>query len=277
MPNRINYWSCSKFADYVRGTKSISYGTSEEWNDWEKTAKEKFPLRFWLADHLDDLQNAIFLPSDILNNIRYYIVNRWIEKSHALTAHKNHLKPGQYHEMDERYINCLFDSLIDFVEIEKAWMYYIGNPTKYKVPLWQKYKLLRFGKWSNKQAGIDYLKWEMTLVYDENWGMEPKDKSFGKLTEQAKSAKEVYELYTWWTEIYPNRLDPSDASGWSDYCEAKREAGYSLFSNEANKDKKLKDQCTKSLKLMRKIEKEYDEEDTRMLTRLIKIRKCLWT
>jgi len=32
-------------------------------------------------------------------------------------------------------------------------------------------------------------------------------------TSQALVAREIKELYTWWTEVYPKRPDPHDAGG----------------------------------------------------------------
>lgn len=46
---KYEYWSCSKFADCLRGTPKIHSGTAEEWNGWEKTAKVK-KERYWLAE-----------------------------------------------------------------------------------------------------------------------------------------------------------------------------------------------------------------------------------
>jgi hypothetical protein len=30
-----NYWSCSKFADWLRGMPKLEAGTIEEWNAWK--------------------------------------------------------------------------------------------------------------------------------------------------------------------------------------------------------------------------------------------------
>jgi hypothetical protein len=38
---KYEYWSCSKFADWLRGTSKIHSGTAEEWNVWRKAAKAK--------------------------------------------------------------------------------------------------------------------------------------------------------------------------------------------------------------------------------------------
>jgi hypothetical protein len=47
------------------------------------------------------------------------------------------------------------------------------------------------------------------------------------------------------------------------------------FSND--KTPELKKQSDKALKLLQKIEKDYEKEDTAMLIRLVKVRDSLWT
>ena len=114
----------------------------------------------------------------------------------------------------------------------------------------------------------------MTLT-NEEWLDEDK-KGEAKPTGQAISAKEIKELYTWWTVTYPNRPDPYDASGWTEYCEKARELNDGrLFGGK--KTPELEKLSDKSHKLLRKIEAAYEKEDEAMLIRLIKIRNSLWT
>jgi hypothetical protein len=116
----------------------------------------------------------------------------------------------------------------------------------------------------------------MTLTNAE-WLDEDK-KGEAKPTGQAISAKEIKELYLWWTTTYPNRPDPYDASGWTEYCEASRVAnGGKLSWSGSGKSPELKKQSDKSLKLLQKIEAAYEKEDEEMLIRLIRIRQSLWT
>jgi hypothetical protein len=97
-------------------------------------------------------------------------------------------------------------------------------------------------------------------------------------TYQAKAAKEIIELYTWWTVIYRNRPDVHDVSGWSAYCEASRAAnGGKLSWGSKDKDPALKKMGDKALKLSQKIEAQYEKEEEEMMIRLIKIRGSLWT
>ena len=63
---RNHYWTCSKFADWIRGTPKLGAGTSDEWDDWRETAKVK-SVRYWLAEEgLSGLQNFVmFIPDKI--------------------------------------------------------------------------------------------------------------------------------------------------------------------------------------------------------------------
>ena len=119
MPN--HYWTCSKFADWVRGTPKGEAKTSEGWDNWHKLAGQS-KIRYWLAEEgLDYLQKVVFYVPDTLYSIKYYINNRWVTKTHALTAHPRDIKPGRWCDVGNRFLPCLFNELVDFVEVELAW------------------------------------------------------------------------------------------------------------------------------------------------------------
>ena len=282
MAQRKNYWSCSKFADWLRGTPKLNAGTGDEWDDWRELSKSKHPIRYWIAEEvLDEIQNFIHWPTDKLYNVKYYVNNRWFTKTHQLTAHPKNIQPGQWCDVGNRFLPCLFNELVNFVEVELAWWHLVweqkSERQKYNAPWW------RFGWWNlrvwrSPEAGIDNLKWQMSLVMDESWGLNPGDPDYGKPTYQAQRAKEILELYKWWTEVYPNRPDPYEASGWSAYCDKKRELNPDKsFFSERNVTPELKKAGEKALKLVNKIEKQYEKEDEEMMIRLIKVRNSLWT
>jgi hypothetical protein len=171
----------------------------------------------------------------------------------------------------------LFNELVDFVEIEQAWSHIAWgskeDKAKYKAPFWAT-GWFRWRTWRCPQAGLDHLDWAMTLT-NTDW-CEPDHPEYGKPTGQAIRAKEIKELYIWWTTVYPARPDPHDASGWVDYCEAKRNLNDGrLFGSKETAE--LKKQGNKALKLSQKIEAQYEKEDTEMMIRLIKARDSLWT
>jgi hypothetical protein len=279
MAQHTNYWSCSSFADWIRGTNKLKMGTSEEWDEWHTQATKAHPVRYWIADTaLDSLQDFVTWPIRKLYDIKYYINNRWVTRTHSLTAHATDIKPGQWQDVGNRFLPCLFNELVDFVEIETAWSHIAWSDekdtAKYNAPFYAT-GWFRWRTWRCPQAGLDHLDWAMSLTNNE-W-CEPDHPEYGKPTLQAVRAKEIKELYLWWTETYRNRPDPYDASGWTEYCEAARLANGGKLSFGADKSPELKKQSDKAHKLLQKIEAAYEKEDEAMMIRLIKARDSLWT
>ena len=279
MAQHSNYWSCSKFADWIRGTNKLGAGTAEEWDEWTTQAQMKHNFRYWLAEEgLSHIQDFVTWPERKLNDIRYYINNRWVSRSHSLTAHARDIKPGDWCDVGNRFLPCLFNELVDFVEIEQAWhhcMWSDDAKTKFETPWWRK-GWLRWRTWRSPEAGMEYLKWASTLT-NEEW-LDEGEKHKAEPTYQATAAKEIIELYTWWTVTYRNRPDPYEASGWSAHCDAMRvKYPGSMFSSLNSKDPEDRKASDKAHKLLTKIEKAYEKEDEAMMIRLIKIRDALWT
>ena len=280
MAQHTNYWSCTAFADWIRGTKKLGSATSEEWDAWNATAKIKHNFRYWLAeDALDHIQDFVTWPVRKLYDIKYYVNNRWVSRTHALTAHARDIKPGQWQDVGDRFLPCLFNELVNFVEIEQAWSHIAWGKkedrAKYNAPFWAR-GWFRWRTWRSPQAGLDHLDWAMSLTVNEEWGVDKHDVDYGKPTHQALRAREIKELYTWWTTVYPNRPDPYDASGWSEYCEKSRVFNDGrLFGSK--KTPELEELSTRSHKLLQKIEAAYEKEDEEMMIRLIRARSALWT
>lgn len=267
-----NYWSSSKFADWIRGKPSIEHGTSEEWDAWRKQAKRK-RFRYWLAEHgLDYLQSIICSPIALINAITRYIRHRFVAKTHALTSN---FKRGTWYEWDERLLYCVFDELINFVETEFAYQNYISSDEdrkKYHIQWYRKF--LKLGVWRCPESGLDYLNWASALKYEED-ELSKNDPKLGKPTPQASAAQEVLLLYRWWTIERPKRPDAADISGYNTHCIERKNTDNEILNskkseNDLNEARALLDACNK-------IENEYDNEDTEMLIRLIKIRHYLWT
>jgi hypothetical protein len=134
---------------------------------------------------------------------------------------------------------------------------------------------LRWRTWRCPEAGLEYLKWASTLTNKEF--LDEGEKHLAEPTYQANAAKEIIELYTWWTVTYRNRPDAYEASGWTAACEAQRAANGGKLNWGVEKDPVLKKASNKAHKLLQKIEKAYEDEDEAMMIRLIKIRQSLWT
>ena len=279
MAQHSNYWSCTPFADWVRGTRKLKSGTSEEWYDWNNKAKGYNPVRYWLAEEgLDKLQDFVTYPIRKLYDVKYYINNRFVSRTHALTAHSRDIKPGSWTDVGNRFLPCLFNELVDFVEVETAGNHIAWGGeevrAKYDVPFYAS-GWWRWRTWRCRQAGLDHLDWAMSLT-NRDW-VDKSDPDYGKPTSQALAAKEIKELYTWWTVTYRNRPDPYVVSGWSAYCDNLRKQHGDNWIGMGSTDvvtAKLRDEA---MALLDSIEKEYETEDEEMMIRLIKIRDSLWT
>ena len=275
---RSHYWTIGKFADWIRGTPKLKFGTSDQWDEWDRKASGQSPVRYWLAEEgLDYLQKVVYYVPDTLHSIKYYINNRWVTKTHALTAHPRDIKPGSWRDVGDRFLPCLFNELVDYVEVELAWWNIAWNDEarkKFEAP-WYARGWFRWRTWRSAECGLANLEWQRNL----RWKEEEVGKDFkglGELTPQAIKAQEILDLYKWWTEVYPTRVDAHEVSGWSAYCDAKRDLNDGrLFGSKETPE--LKKQGSKALKLSSKIEAQYEKEDTDMLIRLIKVRHGLWT
>lgn len=273
-----NYWSCSPFANWLRGTAKPSSATGRGWREWKTAAQARHPIRYWIVEEgLDAVQNFVNWPADRWNDVRYYINNRWITRSHALTAHPRDIRPGNWCDVGNRFLPCLFNELVDFVEVEQAWHHVAWDEAaraKFAVP-WHR-RWFRFRTWRSAEAGLAYLDWAGSLKLDTHMGVDPGSAEYGEPTHQALAAREIKELYMWWREIYPNRPDVHDASGWSEYCEMRRNKGYEILDLE-DKTEAEAEQCKTALDRSHEIEAAYEAEDEAMMIRLIRIRDSLWT
>jgi len=219
------------------------------------------------------VQDFVTWPKRKVGDMRNYITNRYVSKTHALTSK---LKKGQYYEYEHRLLHCVFQSLVDYVEIEEAWMQ-VGwgeDDSKYKSTRrfwWQ--------EWRCPEAGVDRLKWTASLVCDEDMGVDKDSPNYGKPTRQAIHAQEILDIYTWWKITRPARPDPYEASGWSAWNDAqdvkRGDKPRRLFRSDRTAAERK--ESSRLFKLVGKIEAEYDKEDTDMMIRLVKIRNGMWT
>lgn len=268
-----NHWSCTPFADYIRGIKKPESASTYDWDRWNMEAKNKHPIRYYIAETLlDKIQDFFNYPKNKFNELFIYFNNRYISKTHALTSN---LKRGQWHDFDTRLLHCSFDALVDFVEIEQAWHNILSDAElrkKYNVGgFWRR----RFTR--SPESGIDYLKWASELKYDENMGLQPGDKEYNQPTTQAIAAMETLTLYQWWKHVRPNRPDPYAESGWKDYCDTRRANGIKVFFSNEKDTPEMAKQKTAALEKLDKLERAYELEDTIMLKRLVDLRRSLWT
>lgn len=257
---RGNYWSCSKFANWIlinyTGTPKPNAATMEDWGEWHRNAKQANKFAYWVADELlDDIQDVVNFPLDLFDAVRCRFLNQFVDKIHYL---KTGLKPGEYSDVDHRILYALFNTLVDFIEIEKAYHSVIfcgDDELKEEFPQWYKKRWTRWGRFRSAKAGLKHLEWEIALTNDED----------GTPTHQAVAAKEQLDLYNWWKNVRPARKEPYD-----DYLPAEDDTGDFMYRKRTEEDRARGEAAMK-------LEQQYSDEDDEMLVRLIKIRKSLWT
>jgi hypothetical protein len=276
------YYSESKLFVWLRKKFGINKPEALGWGEWEtynNNLKAKKPFAFWLTDTLPDLleKPAEFL-IDPLYECKYYLRNRFVSKTHLL---RTGLKAGQFHEFENKVLYGLFAELVDFVEIEKAHMQVIWSKEhrdKYSRPKWHKYWLLRWSEWRCPEAGLDHLKWEAELKFDENNGTEKGDPQFNNLTPQAESAIWLMSAYNWWKNDRPLRVDPYDASGITEFHDKMKEKygkGMWMFNDDMSSEDKAEEHVI--YERVSALEKQYADEDTKWLKEVIDHRNELWT
>lgn len=260
-----NYWANSDFAQRIRrtfgGFEQISCGTLEEWDAYREAHQHKFT--YWLTDTAFDwLQDVVYLPYDIWDNVRYRTKNRFFYKLHVLPTR---LTPGNYYEAGTRLMHGMFELLVDFVELEKA-KRQAWSREGFKKSLW--FRIFDFTTPRSRKLGEEYLKWEISLSEPnvDEWGNDMSSPI------QAQVAKEISEIYTWWKDVRPNRPDPHDVSGWSEICEERGTRG--MFSHNQTEEQQQK--TSEALARLDTIEKQYADEDEQMMIRLVRIRQSLW-
>jgi len=281
MAQRSQYWSCTPFADWIRGTPKGAAKTDRGWREWRKQSKVLHPVRFWIAEEaLDAVQNFLWWPVDRIYDVKYYVNNRFVTRTHCLTADPRDIKPGQWRDLGYRFLPCLFNELVDFVELELAWHTVAWDHETQKKfnPPFYAWGWFRWRTWRSAEAGLDYLRWASELRHNDEWD-DPDSEHYNKPTRQAVCAQEIMDLYHWWKHVRPMRIDPHAASGWSSYCSRLRESDDGLFGNLGNDDEtpEQREKVRRMLEESNRLEEQYEQEDEDMMIRLIRVRRSLWT
>lgn len=201
-------------------------------------------LKNHLKNFYESIEDRIFDMKCVCENIVHWVQYRTTNKFHIIDTK---LKPG-YHELDTKILHANFEMLVDFVEIEKAWLNTWSDRSKYNNLSWFTRK---FKKFRSPEDGIEYLNWEIAVTNES----------------QAKSAKEILELYFWWKKIRPERKDPYEIAQFNKYFPDPL-----MFFNH-----QITDEQKACMELISKIDQDEYNEDTDMLVRLMRIRNSLWT
>mgnify|MGYP006426119353 CR=1 FL=1 len=258
--------------------------TSEGWNEWEaKSKKQKF--RWFLASTVPDWYRSVF--SYPVSRFNDKIRARFVTKTWRIDV--STLSKTEYHISSTIIEHGLFHILTDFILDEKAWLQYISTVDEPETWYWTLFgRYIRKWRWNKftiadkREMAMLHLEWEIGLADPSspnyhNRNSEGDYDIYGPKykSTQSFSAAEQKALFIWWNDIRPARVDPYDIEGvggysWTRYC---NEYG-STWGNKTPEETIISDSA---LEAANKAEAEYENEDTAMLLRLIKIRGSLWT
>lgn len=126
---------------------------------------------------------------NLISNIEAYVTNRFVDKTHIL---KTNLEPGTFYERDTRILHGLFNQLVDYVEIDLAWLYIIFIEETTALPSSSvKSSLLNFKIFERSpEMGV------ARLCEEISWKDDPTYTEYSK--KNSEDAEEILELYTWW-------------------------------------------------------------------------------
>lgn len=165
--------------------------------------------------------------------------------------------PKTYWDKDEILLHAVMQLVVDFVEIECSFM---ELDAPYTFREWFNMKLPWFLRsceaYRSRERGLRHLE-------SISAALDPAMKTDAYAT--------IREVYLWWKDVRPNRLDADSSSGWYE-CAVE---AHLLQERPSSKsvDRKLK----RALKLALKLEEQYEREDTKMLKKVIDVRGYMWT
>ena len=263
------YWSCSAFADWIRGTKKPSALAWDDWDRWHSEASNAHPVRYWIAEKMLDRVNAVITgPVKLLKNVRTYFRNRFVDKIHALTADNHSLVRGAYYDLDYRMFRCIFDEFVRFIEIEVASLSVVNEtlPLKYKIPI-----IREFCQYRSTEQGLQWLVSMSESVFTEDYFVSNSNPLLNTPLPSAGVYRKLLEAYVWYTAKFPHLQDPGNLSGLDDHIEK-----YGLNWN-GTLSKELTEERATLYKKRDDIEKEQFDTITKYLTTIIEYRSYLWT
>lgn len=246
------------------------YGTGDEWDKFHQRFEADAPVRHWVYKNKLKLRAKIQRAMRIFDEIRYRIV-----RYHVVNTG---LRPG-YYDKDTLMLHANFSLLVDYVERELAFQQEgqaeiderilgkkIWRRLRHKVPFYTTYREMTF---RSRELGLEHLLWET--------GLDDKSLPKGQRNpSQAKSAREIRDLYFWWKDDRPNRTPPELDADVRELIDSQ-----SIFyagSPQMQKDHPvLAQKYYVWMQEYSSFDAYCEIEDEEKLMQLIKLRKSLWT
>lgn len=187
----------------------------------------------------------------------WYTVKNWINQYRTRTLRIQTLD-ATYHDADSVLMHAVFQVLVDYVEVDCAWLNVVFDRELLTWDIRLKHALgLEF---RSRHHGVAYLQWEQELR-DEK----------GKEVAQAITAKKIYDLYWWWKDARKFRIDP-----WS-LVKARWDPEWFSDTPVSDDDFNARELWRKQSDDAQRLEDQYYQEDTDKMKELIELRAHLWT
>jgi hypothetical protein len=234
--------------------------SAKGWRLFRQEFKKNAPIRYWLTH--DFKRTFVWPVKRKVNKVREYIRYRTYRKYHMVDTG---LEPG-YYGVEHIMLHTNFNLFKDFVECELAGSNYAWSSERVGETWFQKYMPFYrvFKPFRSKEWAMRYFEWASKLD-------DPSLPAHERCDHQAIAAREMRELYLWWTESVPNRK-LHEAEIYSDQ-------GLDMSILDDDFDHSAPDyvKYRNAYDLNEELRKKWMEEDDEMLARLIKIRRSLWT
>jgi hypothetical protein len=182
---------------------------------------------------------------------------------------------GEYRDADYVLFESIFQLLCDFVEIELAHLEMVFHAKNYT--WWQRFQQYHLPRsWHRKlsrELAMQHWEWECELKepdwdhWDDVKGEYP---DTDVLSRQAIKARKIRELYLWYRDVRPKRVDPDSIWRYDLHSIVRKaeEEGLDIPEIKIAHD---------SLIASTAEEERQSQEDTDMACEVIKIRSSMWT
>lgn len=215
--------------------------TLDVWGRWQSIISTRYPKLYYLREVLPSKIRVIFRK---INDAIWWVRYRTTHRYHDLKI-KN-LKPG-YHDVDHKILYVNFSLLMEYVEIGLSSKNHEWHDKNTKG--W-------FKKWKSAEAGLNYID---EMINDEDIK--------SNAPNQIEEAMIVRRLYLWWTVERNNRIETySDPRIWEGV--EKNKLSFGVWKDDA---------YNKALHNMGNSSTFYEDQDQKMLEKLISIRCSLWS
>lgn len=217
--------------------------TGQVWSRWKSIISKRYPILYYLREVLPVQVSIIFSK---FNDAVWWVKYRTVQRNHILKI--KGLEPG-YCDIDRKMLYANFSLLVEYVEVGLS----SRNFEWHSKRRWKK---------NCAEAGLDYIDW---IINDEDIKSNSPN--------QIEEAIIVRRLYIWWTVERQKRINAwNDPLIWSGVEKPKVKNVDFLF-NGWNKNAPYNTATTN----MRNTTTFYEDQDQKMLEKLISVRSSLWT